>query len=248
MTGMKIRRRGPLVAIGCAIAALCMASLARAGTPDFHAAQADAYVHYREAVFYTRTGNTPVADLALDQFVTKWAALVERYADRPPLHYAGDQKFGETLRDILARAEEGLAALDVDDTDAAGEAIIPIRDILAELRKRNGLVTWSDLIDELSAAMDILARYRREVKSLDDAETVAMVRAQAAIVAALFERCGREAAPAVASEPEFKRLINGAAESMDKLLESFDTRSMRLYRIGIGELRSYERLMYLRFG
>ena len=248
MTGKRIGRRGMLAGIGCVVAGLAMALPARADGPDFRTVQAVAYAHYREAVFYTRTGNTPVAGLALDEFVTKWAMLVQGYADSPPPEYATDAKFGDTLRDVLARAEEGLEALDADDPDTAGEAINPIRGIFAELRRRNGLVTWSDLVDELSAAMDILARYRREVKELDDAGTVAMVRDQAAIVAALFERCRKEATPEIADDPEFKRLISGAAESMGRLLESLNTKSMRLYRIGIGELRSYERIMYLRFG
>ncbi len=248
MTGAKIGRRSLLAGIGCTVAGLAVALPARADGPDFQTVQAVAYAHYREAVFYTRTGNTPVAGLALDEFVTKWAALVQAYADSPPPEYAADAKFGDTLRNVLARAEKGLEALDADDPDTAGDAIKPIRRILAELRKRNGLVTWSDLVDELSAAMDVLARYRREVKELDDPAIVSMVRDQAAIVAALFKRCGREAAHEVANDPEFKRLISGASESMGRLMESLETKSVRLYRIGIGELRSYERIMYLRFG
>jgi hypothetical protein len=248
VTGIRVGRRFALAIIGWAAAGLSMTLPTLASGPGFQGAQADAYAHYREAVFYARTGNTPVAGLALDEFVTKWTALVGLYADNPPPEYAGDAKFGETLRDILARSEEGLEALDADDAESAREAINPIRGILADLRRRNGLVTWSDLVDELTAAMDVLARYRREVKDLDDAETVAMVRDQAAIVAALFERCRKEAAPEIAVDPEFRRLISGAAESMGRLLESLETKSMRLYRIGIGELRSYERIMYLRFG
>jgi len=57
-----------------------------------------------------------------------------------------------------------------------------------------------------------------------------------------------EAAPEVTGDPEFKRLINGATESMGKLLKSLETGDILLYRIGIGELRSYERIMFLRFG
>jgi hypothetical protein len=103
-------------------------------------------------------------------------------------------------------------------------------------------------VNALGAAMDVLARYRREVKDLGDATAVAMVREQAAIVEALFEKCRDQAAREVATDPEFKRLVDGAAESMGKLLESLETGDILLYRIGIGEMRSYERIMFLRFG
>jgi len=245
--GMKTLRG--LLALACFVGGLLTGSLAApANGGDFQSVLADAYTHYREAVFYSRSDNTPVAALALDEFVVKWGVVVEHFADSPPPEFAGDALWGETLRDILARAESGLESLDADDPKVAREAIGPIRGMLGELRRRNGVVTWSDLVDELSAAMDVLARYRRDVKDLDDAGTVAKVREQAAIVAALFERCSKEAAPKIAGEPEFIRLIEGASESMGRLLTSLETRSLRLYRIGIGELRSYERIMYMRFG
>ena len=216
--------------------------------PDFQAVQADAYAHYREAVFHARTGNVTVAALALDDFVVKWTALVEAYAERPPADYAADADWKTTLQAILDRARTGLDALDAGDPEAARNAIDPIRGVLGDLRRRNNVFIRSDLVDELSAAMDVLARYRREVKDLGDAATVAMVHEQAILVQALFEKCRTEAAPEVAGGPEFERLVDGAAKSMGRLLESLDTKDIRLYRIGIGELCSYERIMYLRFG
>lgn len=224
-------------------------SSGRADEPvGFTAAHADAYTHYREAAFYVRSGNIAVAGLALDEFIVKWSALVGQFADNPPAEYAGDAGWKDTLREVLTRAETGLDALDEDDPEAARDAINPIRGILGDLRRRNNVVTYSDHVDALGAAMDVLARYRKEIKDLGDAATVAMVREQASIVAALFEKCRAEAAPEVAADPEFKRLVDGADESMGKLRESLESGDILLYRIGIGELRSYERIMFLRFG
>jgi hypothetical protein len=226
-----------------------LAPSGRAGDePGFVVVQADAYAHYREAAFYARTGNAAVAGLALDEFIVKWTALVEAYADSPPADYAGDADWKNTLHDVLTRAETGLDALDADDPDAAKDAIGPIRGILGDLRRRNNVITYSDHVNALSAAMNLLSRYRKEVKDLGDAKAVAMVREQAAIVEALFEKCRDQAAREVATDPEFKRLVDGAAESMGKLLKSLETGDILLYRIGIGELRSYERIMFLRFG
>ena len=233
------------------LAFACLFTLAPAGFADgtgFLTAQADAYAHYREAVFYTRTGNTAVAGLALDEFVVKWAALAAKYADSPPAEYAGDASWKDTLQEIMKRAETGLDALDADDPEAARDAIDPIRAMLGDLRRRNNVTAYSDHVDALGMAMDVLARYRKEVRDLGDAAAVAMVREQAAIVEALFEKCRDQAAREVATDPEFKRLVDGAAESMGKLLESLETGDLLLYRIGIGELRSYERIMFLRFG
>jgi hypothetical protein len=231
-----------------AVCLMLLSSPALAGGPDFQAAQSEAYAHYREAAFYTRTENIPVAALALDEFVSKWSALVRRYADDPPPAYASDPRWKATLQEILARARTGLDSLDAGEPEAAAEAIGPIRAMLGDLRHRNNVASFSDTVDALSAAMDVLARYRKDVRNIKDPATVKKIGKQADVVEALFEKCRDEAGPEMSDDPEFKRLISGAAESMAKVRNSLKTGNLRLFRIGSGELRSYERIMFLRFG
>lgn len=216
---------------------------------EFHTAFADAWGHYRQASFYVDgAGNVAVAAVELDEFVVKWSALATEYGNHPPDTFADDATWAGTLGDIGSRARAGLESLDAGDIEAARAQLRPIRGIAGELRRRNGVVIHADRIDELSAAMDLLARYRREVKELSDPQTVAMVAKQAAIVGYLFEKCDRLAPPAVARDPEFRRQIDGAKESMNKLRESLRVGGISLYRVGIGELRSYERILFFRFG
>ncbi|MDH3230294.1 MAG: hypothetical protein OEN55_10920 [Alphaproteobacteria bacterium] len=214
----------------------------------FNDAFADAWGHYRQAVFYGRSGNTAVAALELGDFVTKWSALATRFGDNPPDAFANDRAWKETLESIGTMARRGLGQLDAGDSEAAQHTLAPVRGIAGDLRRRNGVTVYSDDIDELSAAMDILARYRREVEDLGDPEAVAMATRQASVVAYLFERCDTRAPAAIRDDPEFRRLIDGARDSLDKLRASLRSGDIRLYRIGIGELRSYERILFLRFG
>lgn len=210
--------------------------------------QAEAYAYYREAAFYTRTGNTPVAGLALDKFIDGWSELVSRFGDDPPTEYAADDKWKATLDEILERASRGLDALDMDDAESASVAIDPIRGMLREMRERNGVVTYSDHVDALTAAMDVMVGYRRDIRELSNPADVEKIGKQADIVEALFATLQQEAPAQVAGDPEFKRMIAGAAESMGRLREGLRTGNARLFRIGSGELRSYERIMFLRYG
>ncbi|UCH73272.1 MAG: hypothetical protein JSU82_13055 [Rhodospirillales bacterium] len=214
----------------------------------FNDAFADAYRPYRQAVFYARTGNIAVAALELDSFLAEWSGLASRFAANPPDAFSDDGQWADTLDAIAAAGRAGLEHLDAGDSEGAGRALAPIRQMASELRRRNGVTTYSDDVDELSAAMDVLARYRREVKDLGDADVVAKVAKQAAIVEYLFGKCEERAPRSVATDPEFRRLVDGARESMDKLWTSLKSGDMRLYRIGIGEVHSYERILFLRFG
>lgn len=214
----------------------------------FNDAFTDAWGHYRQAVFYGRSGNVAVAALELDDFVTKWSALAARFGDHPPDAFADDGAWKDTLDSIGAIARQGLGQFDAGDVEAAKQTLAPVRGIAGDLRRRNGVTVYSDDVDELSAAMDVLARYRREIDDLGNPESLALVTRQASVVAYLFDRCDARASVAVKGDPEFRRLIDGARESMDKLWSSLGTGDIRLYRIGIGELRSYERILFLRFG
>lgn len=215
---------------------------------EFHTAFADAWGHYRQVAFHVGRGGEAVAAIELDEFVSKWTALAATYRSDPPAAFADDDSWGRTLDDIGSRAKAGLERLDGGDIDGAKEQLLPIRGIAGDLRRRNGVVIHADSIDELSAAMDVLAGYRRDFKELDDPAIIETVTRQAAIVAYLFEKCDRLAPPAIAEDPEFRRQVDGAKESMDKLWQALRSGDVRLFRIGIGEARSYERILFFRFG
>jgi len=248
--GPAVPRRGRAL-LPCVAALLCLLASGDARASDlgaFNTAFADAYGHYRQAVFYGRSGNVAVAALELDEFVAKWTGVVERFGNDPPDVFADDGAWKGTLDSIAEAARQGLAQLDAGDAQAANAMLEPVRAIAGDLRRRNGVSVFSDDVDELSAQMAVLARYRREIKDLGDPDVVSAVARQAAIVAYLFEKCDRRAPDPVRRDPEFRRLIDGASESMGKLWASLKTGDMRLYRIGIGEVHSYERILYLRFG
>lgn len=243
------RHRGILAGIVLVLSAGAATAPRASELGAFHAAVADAWAHYRQVSFYVgRAGNTDVAALELEDFITKWAALEAKYRDNPPDAFADDKAWTSVLADVGARARDGLDRLDAGDIEGARSLLMPIRDMMGELRRRNGVATYSDRIDELSAEMGVLARYRREIRDLDDPEAAGMVARQAAVVDYLFEKCAAEAPAAIAEDPEFKRLVTGARASMKNLWKALDTADSRFYRVATGELHSYERILFFRFG
>ncbi len=215
-------------------------------TEAFHAAVAAAYRHYREAVHYHETGNAELADLALDQFVADWKALAARYAEKAPPGYAKDEAFAETLAAI-----EGKAASAVGSAPAeALLALRPIRADLAALRKRSGQQSFSDCVDAMNEAMSGLYLYfqRRTMLDLARPRAVAEFRAAAARAEAPYRRCRDEAPAAHRESPEFRRLFEGALASFARLAEFLEARDEQQLYNTLGELRSFDKLIWLRFG
>lgn len=215
-------------------------------TDAFHAAIAGAYRHYREAIHYHETGNTDLGELALDQFMAEWKALAARYADKPPPAYAKDGAFAETLDAIAGKAASAVGS-------APAEALLalkPIRADLAALRKRSGQKIFSDCIDAMNAAMDGLYVYFQRRTLLDFAKprSVAEFKAAASSAEAPYRRCRDEAPVAHSDLPEFQRLFDGAFATFAKLGQFLDARDEQQLYNTLGELRSFDKLIWLRFG
>src|SRR5690349_8504571 len=229
-----------LVSAVLGLAALLAAAPAAAdkATDAFHAAVADAYRQYREAMHYHETGNAELGDMALEQFVADWKALTARYAGRPPPAYAKDAAFAETLAAIEAKAASALGS-------APAEALLalkPIRSELAALRKRNGQRVFSDCIDVMNAAMDRLWEYRQKPP---DANQLSAFQAATRDTAARYRECREEAPPALRESVEFSRMMDGALASFARLEAATDA---ELIVSLLRELRSFDKLIWLRFG
>jgi hypothetical protein len=226
-------------AVLCLAAGLCAPpAAADAATEEFHAAVAGAYRHYREAIHYHETGNADLGDLALDQFLADWKALAAHYADKPPPAYAKDAAFAETLTAIEGKAQSAVGA-------APAEALLalkPIRDDLAALRQRSGQRIFSDCIDAMNAAMDRLWAYREKPPTARQMPAfVAATKASAA----RYRECLEQAPPALRDSAEFKRMMEGALASFARLEAATDA---QLIVSLIRELRSFDKLIWLRFG
>ena len=215
---------------------------------DFHEMVADAYAPYRGAVFYLRTGNPGVAALELDRARQAWEGVVARFADGPPDGLADDETFDETLYMIGTSLENGLTALDRDDLEAAKAALEPVRETLSALRRRNGLRIFGDCIDEMNAAMARLWVFRHEPPAFDRPDEVNEVRKAAAITHFLYQKCHGEAPKSLSENAEFQRLFDGSLLSLPLIFEALDQGEEVLLINILRELRSFDDMIWLRFG
>ncbi len=203
---------------------------------------------YRNAAAYLRTGNQDLAALELESAIERWQATLKRFAADPPDAYSGDKAWRPTLESIAAGLRTALDLVDAGDGSAAAAELAPIRRTLAELRRRNGVTTFSDRVDAVSGAMERLMAFRRQAIDFTSRDTLRALQAGAAIVAYELGRCGEAAPPRLLQDPAFTRLLDGAEAAVGRLWQAIEQGDARLLQATLGELRSFERLLYLRFG
>lgn len=215
---------------------------------DFIEAKQDTYRYYRSAWFYLRTGNVDLAALELSFFMRGWDEIQSRFSEAPPGPFADDPLWREGLAEIGAMAVDGMTALESADVEVAKASLKDIPRVMADIRERNGVVTFSDAVDALTRAMESLWQYRSEPPNFNDQATVTNLGDGVARLRAAFDRLRDEAPDEVAFDDQFMRLVNDSNAALDRLQDAVESRDQIALVNALRELRSFERLLWLNFG
>lgn len=221
---------------------------AATGLADFNAAVAHASEGYRSGLFYLHTGNPGLAAIELDGAAGAWHDLEAKFAGDPPSAFAHDPKFASTLHAVGAALDRGTKQADAGDAKAAQATLKPIRDELFELRRRNGVDVYADCVTELNRQMDRLFVYRHAPPDLADPAAVGKLKAAGAAYAAILQRCRRMAPARYTKADEFQRLYDGTAHSVSTLGPAADAGNPRTVINVLRELRSFDTMIFLRWG
>lgn len=214
----------------------------------FNAAVAEAYTHYRGALFYLHTGNPAVAEFELQRAIGLWSGKVMAFRDAAPDAFADDATWAPTLDEVGTRLQKARDLAQKGEAEAAEAELRPVRDALAGLRARNNVRVFSDCIDEANAAMDGLWVFRHDPPDFADPATVNALRAQTAVTAYLYARCQDEAPPEIAASPEFRRIMGGTLTSLGRLWPAIDAGNAEVVISILREVRSFDRMLWLQFG
>lgn len=209
---------------------------------DFNAAVETASAHNRVAIGYLRTGNTDLAALEVDRLREAWGRVS---AHKRPEVFKDGTLYVTVMTDIATRLISADMMLNMGKPDVARQALIGIRDNLYNLRKSAGIVVLADCVRDANAEMDALMVFND--RALDLGKSAADLAAKAKQYDATLARCDGIAGPAK-SEPEFRRLVDGAKASLALIPKAIETRDVGLVHRVLIELRSFDNLLAFRFG
>ena len=248
------RNRNSMPVLALALfAALLWPTTARADATteslaEFLEAAAEAYAPYRGAMSYLHTGNVGLAALALDAMAARWAGLNERFRNQPPAAFAEDPAWRASLDEVTGRVADARAKLEAGDSEGAETALKPIRAALGDLRRRNGIVTFSDRIDAFSATMTAIWVHRRNPPDMTDPQALATLAGQARALRQALDEVAAGPPVEIAGDSQFQRLIEGAFESVATIDRAIEARDPALLIGALREIRSSEQLLWMNFG
>ncbi|NJL07166.1 MAG: hypothetical protein HC900_02105 [Methylacidiphilales bacterium] len=220
-----IRKRGLAVAL---IAALLVAGLAPVGSePDDLALAVNEQVlaDRRIAAEHVRTGNIALAAPALKRLSQALA--------------------GSAHGDLAAAA---LTAAESGDSAGASDLLERLAETLAQERHAADQRVFADCVRDAKKVYAPLDVYRTEKPDMTVSTTAVAISAAAASVSAALERCEAEAGPAVASNPDFRRIITGARSALDQIGAAVDAEDSEQLPSPLTDLRAYIFLLVFQYG
>lgn len=126
---------------------------------------AGAYAEYRAALFQTNQKKQPETEATIAAFRAKWAALAADWRANPPPQYADDARLGETLEQVEKLAAAAANQATTGDLAKAHDTLEGIRDALADLRARNGIIAFSDRMNAYHAMMEHVSSSKYDTPS-----------------------------------------------------------------------------------
>jgi hypothetical protein len=238
------------LARGLAVMIVTLSALGAHGTaaaadPVTDALQS-AWAPMRAALFRTNQKAQPESEQALAEARTRWQALVDRFGAQPPVPYAGDRAFSGSLAkvgDVLAKAEAQARA---GKLETAHVTLEQAREVMADLRRRNGVVTFTDHMDAYHAQMEQVQDGTERM--LSQPGGLLLLAAETGVLDHLARRLRNEAPLALSENPEFETLTAAVEGSVAALREAIRRQDPMAARAAVARLKAPYARLFVKFG
>lgn len=225
-------------------AALFSAGPAFAGPiADFNAEMAAVYAQYRMVLFKTNQGDQPASAKLAGDFAGGWKALGEHWRATPPPHLSEDAEWGKTLDDVAALAGKAGEEIGAGKLPEAHETLEAVRAAVSQLNARNGLVTFSDRMNDYHAFMEHVLSAKYEGDGAN-----AQAGADAAVLGYLAAQMKAKAPAAYVGDAEFVKAVDGIAASVDAFAKAALAGDAAAVKAAQGGLKKPYAMAFVKFG
>ena len=226
---------------------LSVPALAETGFSRFQKDLAVANDHIKSAANYLRTGNLVFADIELESANQKWGEMTAAHGQEAVPPY-DTQDLRSSLQVIGAVLSESRVSVQEQDYEVARTRLLSVRHLLNELNMRNNVKTTADRILASSAIMERIWTFRHAPPDWDDPESVSRLGLLTHNYQAALSEVDQNVSPDIKNNAEFRRLIDGMQRSLELAHKAIDDHDSQLLINVLRELRSFDRILFLRFG
>jgi len=183
----------------------------------FETAVERAYDLYRPALFKTSQASTAEATKATEAALAAWTEVETKWSSPPPpAPFTADARFVETVHAVGDVIRRGAAEMKAGDGAKAHETLEGVRELLSDLRARNGVVSWHDRVDAYHTAMETVMNAKYEGSTLDQPARD-VLRDRLTVLDRQFGEMSAAVPEAHKGTPDFAPAIQSIKSSIDGL-------------------------------
>ena len=220
-------------------------SPAHAGDAATDAIQA-AYAPYRAALVRTNAKAQDESERAVAEAMRAWRGVVERFGTAAPPPYDRDPRFAATLAEVGAVYAEADRLTRARELAKAHEVLEQVRDLLSDLRQRNGVVVYSDAMNEFHAEMEHAVA--EGPRLLDEPQGALKLMARVGTLEYLAARLRTQAPAALQGDADFTAALRAVTDSVAALRAAVLAGERGAIERALGALKGPYGRMFLRFG
>ena len=205
-----------------------------------------AYAPYRVALFRTNSNAQAESQQAIEQAQQSWTKLIEQYSSKPPAPYDRDTAFVASLSEVLKVYDLSASQVSANQLTAAHETLEKARDIMADMRRRNQVVIFSDHMNAYHSEMENL---------LINAPTILLqqngMQQLTAMVGALnylAKKLISEAPANYATNKEFVESAKAVNKSVTELQDALFLQDAQAIKIKLSKVKVPYSKFFLKFG
>jgi hypothetical protein len=228
--------------ISVALAAILLA----VQSPGVQAADVFTYAPYRAALFRTNSGSPQESNAAMSEARQAWQRLMAQYGKQAPSPYDRDKEFGASLQRVDAIYEKAATEIVASKLSDAHETLEEVRDVLAALRLRNGVVVFSDAMNAYHAEMEHLLN--QAPQWLGSAQGLLQLTAQAGALDYLVRQLRVQASAPLRQNTEFDTLLTAVEASVQTVKQSALAQDATALKQAIAKLKAPYSRLFLKFG
>jgi hypothetical protein len=205
-----------------------------------------AYVPYRAALFRTNSKAQLESEQAIAQAQLTWKSISERFGAKPPVPYDRDPQFAHSLAQVAAVYERCAQQIRDRQLPQAHETLEQARELMAELRRRNDVIVYSDHMNAYHAEMEhVLDRAGQGLGAPQDSM---VLMGRVGTLDYLARRLRSEAPAALLRDAEFTPLLAAVEASVAAFRAAVLSQDAAATRAAIGKLKGPYSRMFLKYG
>lgn len=216
-----------------------------AGDPVTDAMQA-AYAPYRVALFRTNSNAQSESQQAIAQAQQAWTKLTEQFGAKPPAPYDRDPAFAQSLAEVSKVYATAAPQATANQLTAAHETLEKARDIMAEMRRRNQVIVFSDHMNAYHLEMEnVLINGPKILEQTDGKrQFIAMV----GVLNYLAKKLNSEAPGNYMKNEEFVESVKAVEKSVSDLQIAAFSQDAAAVKAALAKVKVPYSKFFLKFG